>query len=307
MGTLSKKYKVEGIPCFVILGPDGKLIIKDGSEAVRKDPTGIKFPWIPPTPAEKTKITIDILGPDLLAKAAGKHIGLYFSAHWCPPCRGFTPKLAEFYNNGLKDKMEIIFISSDRDQASFDDYFKEMPWLALDYSKREEKAALSEAMGVEGIPTFAVINPDGTIVTTDGKSKVGQDPKAETFPEGWLPQPFNDVNDDPSPLNEEKCIIACGDAEIANAAVKSVALEHYAKAGKDVDAMAIRFFKGPDGGAMGQLRKMTGVVGNKLILLDIPDDGAYYTCDADSITTDVVRKFIADVEAKTVERKRLEK
>jgi thiol-disulfide isomerase/thioredoxin len=27
---------------------------------------------------------------------AGKTIGIYFSAHWCPPCRGFTPKLVEF-------------------------------------------------------------------------------------------------------------------------------------------------------------------------------------------------------------------
>ena len=25
-------------------------------------------------------------------------IGLYFSAHWCPPCRGFTPVLADTYN-----------------------------------------------------------------------------------------------------------------------------------------------------------------------------------------------------------------
>jgi len=305
--ALNKKFKVQGIPSLVILDASGEVITKDGREAVTQDPTGEKYPWMPPSAAEKAKMLLNNLGEDLLAKTNGKPIGLYFSAHWCPPCRGFTPKLAEFYNNGLKDKMEIIFISSDRDQASFDDYFKEMPWLALDYSKREEKAALSEAMGVEGIPTFAVINPDGTVVTTDGKSKVGQDPKAETFPEGWLPQPFNDVNDDPSPLNEEKCVIACGDVEIANAAVKSVALEHYEKAGKDVDAMPIRFFKGPDGGVMDQLRKMTNVVGNKLILLDIPDDGAYYTCDADSITTDVVKKFIADVEAKTVERKQLEK
>ncbi len=23
--------------------------------------------------------------------ASKKVIGIYFSAHWCPPCRGFTP------------------------------------------------------------------------------------------------------------------------------------------------------------------------------------------------------------------------
>lgn len=29
---------------------------------------------------------------------AGKDfICIYFSAHWCPPCRGFTPVLKDFY------------------------------------------------------------------------------------------------------------------------------------------------------------------------------------------------------------------
>merc|ERR1712099_130164 len=96
------------------------------------------------------KVTLDTLGPEAMAKVGSKAIGIYFSAHWCPPCRGFTPKLAEMYNNGLKDNMEIFFVSSDRDQASFDAYFAEMPWQALPFDKRAEKSLLSDTFSVSG-------------------------------------------------------------------------------------------------------------------------------------------------------------
>jgi len=309
---LSKQFKVQGIPSFVILGPDGKVITKDGREAVSKDPTAEKFPWIPPTPAEKAKTTLDILGPDLLSKAGGKPIGLYFSAHWCPPCRGFTPKLVEFYNSGLKEKMEIVFVSSDRDENAFKEYFGEMPWQALPYEKRKEKEELSDAFGVQGIPSFVVINPDGTVITTEGRAKVMSDPKGENLPAGWLPQPFNDVNDDPSPLNEEQCLIMLGgEAKAVKAcdAIKKVANEYYVAAGKNLDEMPMRFFSGPDGGVTDQLRKLTQQDSDVLILLDIPSDGAFYVCDkaAGDIDEASVKAFIDSFKAGKLERKQLQK
>lgn len=89
-------------------------------------------------------------------------VGLYFSAHWCPPCRGFTPKLIEWYNKAKKEgkKIEIVFISSDRDEDSFNGYYGEMPWLALPYSEegKKKKSAACTEFNVSGIPTFIVFN-----------------------------------------------------------------------------------------------------------------------------------------------------
>jgi nucleoredoxin len=306
--TLSKKYKVNGIPSFVVLGPDGKTITTEGRKAVMSDPKGEKYPWIPPTAAEKAKMVLDTLGSEAITKVGSKAIGIYFSAHWCPPCRGFTPKLAEFYKDGLKDKMEIFFVSSDRDQASFDEYFAEMPWQALPYEKRSEKSFLSDAFGVSGIPAFVVLNNDGTLITTDGRSKIAQDPKGENLPLGWLPQPFNDVNDDPSDLNGETCLLALGGDEAMTAAVKTIAEEYYAEAGKDIDAMPFRFFKAPDGDVVSQVRMLTKIEeSSKLLLLDIPDDGGFYVCQKDASTPEAVREFLSEYKAKKLERQQLKK
>lgn len=67
--------------------------------------------------------------------------GLYFSAHWCPPCRGFTPKLNEIYT-GMREagkKIEIVFVSSDQDEGQFSEYYKDMSWLALAFENRDVK------------------------------------------------------------------------------------------------------------------------------------------------------------------------
>ena len=78
---------------------------------------------------------VQLLGPTLLKKVGGviqevptaaelegKVVGIYFSAHWCPPCRGFTPILSDIYNDlGTgEDKFQIVFVSSDRNEQAFD-------------------------------------------------------------------------------------------------------------------------------------------------------------------------------------------
>ncbi len=125
----------------------------------------------------------------------------------CPPCRGFTPKLAQLYTTLklTRGDVEFIFVSSDRvnpppflsnyaailasgfycrmhvllslfktklirvlprkDEAAFNEYFGEMPWLALPFGKRKEKESLSSLFGVEGIPTLVTLDPALNVVS----------------------------------------------------------------------------------------------------------------------------------------------
>merc|ERR1711972_519288 len=135
-----------------------------------------------------------------------KALALYFSAHWCPPCRGFTPQLAEWYKKDLQNKgLEVIFVSSDRDEDSFKEYFAEQPWLALDYSDRKTKQGLSKAFKVSGIPSLVILDPALNTITTDGRSAVSADPEGLEMP--WYPKPVSNLKQGPGNINEEATVL----------------------------------------------------------------------------------------------------
>jgi len=102
-------------------------------------------------------------------------IGFYFSAHWCPPCKQFTPVLADFYEE-IKENdepLEIIFVSSDRSEEALFDYMSEShgDWLAVPLNSSVTDQ-LKKQFKIEGIPTLVIIKKDGTVVSKNGRSDV---------------------------------------------------------------------------------------------------------------------------------------
>lgn len=99
-----------------------------------------------------------------------KYLGVYLSAHWCPPCRVFTPKLATLYNT-LQD-LEIVFASCDGDKADADAYFASMPWLAPEYKERFAED-IHSLFNPNVVPMLIVFEQGNTVpVTVNGYSDI---------------------------------------------------------------------------------------------------------------------------------------
>ena len=113
--------------------------------------------------------------PTSQALAGKTIIGLYFSGHYCPPCRKFTPLLDQVYKaiqSAGHEEFEIIFVSSDKEEAKFIEYFEEMPWLALPYQRRDLKLELCAKFSVKTVPTLIFFNEKGQVVEREGRNFV---------------------------------------------------------------------------------------------------------------------------------------
>lgn len=96
--------------------------------------------------------------------APRQYYALYFSAEWCPPCRRFTPNLVEFYNE-MREKeadIEVILVSSDRDDRSMRNYISEykMTFPAVEYRRIRNVKDRVETWGT-GIPNLVVVDREG--------------------------------------------------------------------------------------------------------------------------------------------------
>eukprot|EP00388_Colpodella_angusta_P020050 GDKJ01050037.1.p1 GENE.GDKJ01050037.1~~GDKJ01050037.1.p1 ORF type:complete len:184 (+),score=20.34 GDKJ01050037.1:186-737(+) len=180
---IASTLQVKGIPAlFLMDAKTGEVVRSDVIDNIVSDPKAERFPWplnLPNVLGVDTvtnKLGEAVKVADLMAK--NDYTLLYFSAGWCGPCQQFTPLLSEFYQaNKEQKKFEIIFLSLDRSEADYKTYYEHHPWLSH-YGPSVQSSA--QAIGLEGIPTLAVFDKAGKLVTADGVENLMED--AEGFP-----------------------------------------------------------------------------------------------------------------------------
>lgn len=232
---LSRKFKVSTIPTLIILDKDGRMVSNKGRQSVMQDQEGKDFPWIPKSVWEILKDAELVYndGRKIQAAALKEHdaVGIYFSGHWGPPCRAFTPRLASVYRKlkAKSVKMEIIFASLDQSEEEFSEYFSEMPWPAIKMGDKRIQE-LIESFGVESLPTLVTVKQDGTVINKAAREVADDDEAAEQFP--WAPASLPPV----CALNPSSAVVhalnndICAILSINGAPNRTTAIQEFHKA-----------------------------------------------------------------------------
>mmetsp|Transcript_59588 Transcript_59588/g.105868 ORF Transcript_59588/g.105868 Transcript_59588/m.105868 type:complete len:213 (-) Transcript_59588:120-758(-) len=93
---------------------------------------------------------LKMLGPTLLTRdgekpieevlKGKKQVALLFAGQWCPWCRALDPLLKDLYGRlsaSYPGDTEVVYISSDADAATFDQFTSSMPWPVMPFSRAQ--------------------------------------------------------------------------------------------------------------------------------------------------------------------------
>merc|ERR1712118_267028 len=197
----------------------------------------------------------------------------------------------------------------------------DMPWLALDFEDRKRKTQLSNMFGVRGIPALVIIDKDGSVITKEGRGAVSSDPQGAKFP--WYPPAVSNAKDGPGDINEVPTVIALCETSLAKEqaaieeAMTSVAKQYIEKQkAASEESPEFNFMIATESaGIAPRLRELMSLpalteekqetVPAKLMLMDIPSDGAFHEGPSGEISVAVLEKFLSDFKAESLERKQL--
>ena len=228
---------------------------------------------------------------------------MVFPSYTIPACRAFTPKLSKAYKE-LKqargDEFELLFVSSDRNEAAFSEYLAEMSFGAIPYHDRDAKTALSSRLRVQGIPKLVMLGPvpagggDRPIINDNARGCIESGNVVADFP--FAPKRFGNLNGTSEDINTFRCVIVFhegGDDE-----EQQDVQEALTNAADQCDDKTLRFFWGfaPAGmvKAVREALKLGPITDVPvLVLLDISDAGAYYVSDQTDITVESIVRFVS--------------
>lgn len=92
----------------------------------------------------------EVATKDVLGRTKVMHVCVVLGSSWSKPCAAFTPGLAKFYEKAEKSACEVIYVALDRDEAAFDKYTADMPWLVVPFAGcRAVKKDVARALNAE--------------------------------------------------------------------------------------------------------------------------------------------------------------
>lgn len=152
---------------------------------------------------------VDVRGPDgsAIAVQASEVVVFYFSAHWCPPCRQFTPLLAKVHAfiplqedepppgkrylwTSPPQSLHVIFVSGDKSEPEMKSYMAEShgKWSYVSFGSPGADA-LNRHFNVRGIPSIHVCSPSGSTVVPNAQEGVmmsaGNETAAKALVQSW--------------------------------------------------------------------------------------------------------------------------
>ncbi|KVH95556.1 C1-like protein [Cynara cardunculus var. scolymus] len=164
---LVRYFELSTLPTLVIIGPDGKTLHPNVADAIEEHGANA-YPFTPDKFSELEKIEKARLEAQT------------FESVLVSGDLDFVVGKDGVKIKAKHDAFEVIFISSDRDQASYEEYYATMPWLSLPFGDKR-KQSLSRVFKVNGIPLLAALGPTGKTITTEARGLIMLH-GAEAFP-----------------------------------------------------------------------------------------------------------------------------